>query len=208
MDALIRAVGQEVDGVAVRVVPLDRGRALRPPAILERPSARRMVVDMRILPSLWLERIRDDRDPAVLARGARKGRVDGRLPVLRLVLVHVPEALVHCGERLRVRVVPPRVVEPHGVNVALLDVLAKLVAPDPVAVRVAREEEPDAPVVVPEDVGVDAWDVCPLRCGQADVVGRRLEIRRRHEEVDVVVVWIKGIIVDRAVCDGHEGARG
>ena len=65
---------------------------------------------MRVLPNLRLQRIRDDRDPAVLARGARERRVDGRLPVRRLIPVHVAEALVHGGQRARVRVVPPRIV--------------------------------------------------------------------------------------------------
>jgi hypothetical protein len=52
---LVCAVGQKIHRHARAVVALDGRRAFRPTAVLERPVAGRVVVDMRVLPNLEFE---------------------------------------------------------------------------------------------------------------------------------------------------------
>ena len=154
-----------------------------------------------------MQGVRNDWNPAVLARGTREGRIDGSLPALR-VLVRVPEALVHGRQSPGLRVVPPLLIKADNVDVALLNVLSELVAPDPVAVGVAREEKPDATIVVPEDVRVDGRDVRAERSLETVLVRRRDEVGRGHDQVDVIVVRVEGVVVDGTLVNRDEGASG
>lgn len=116
---------------------------------------------------------------------------------------------MHSRHRLRLRVIPPRIVESNPINIALLDIFCKFIVPDPVPVRIPAEEQPDGAVIVEEDVRVDGGNVSTVGSGFSDGGrGWRDEIGRGHEEVDVVVGGVEGVVVDWVSGDVSEGAGG